>query len=86
MTTPFEDFAEANSVKLNSSVNEIRQFLQSPLWHDMKKYISGQNEADNRALVNAATIDEIRTLQGKLQVGLEMLNLPETLLSLIEEE
>lgn len=80
-----KEVEDTQDFKVLSSVNDIRQFMNSPLWADMKGYIEMQNKADHQRLVKAETMDDIRKLQGKLEVGEEMLNLPDFLITLLTD-
>lgn len=71
--------------RFRSSPSDLRQFKEGHVWYDMLKYIRMMNQADQRRLVNASELNDIRKLQGKMEVGLEMEQLPDLLIKIIEE-
>lgn len=81
-----KELEDEQGLQFHSSVNELRQFIESPVWTDLRNWIEMQNTADQQRLVKADTMDEIRKLQGKLEVGLEMLDLPSLLITLLSDE
>lgn len=70
----------------NSSSFQVKEFIEGFIWKDMKYLLEDMRDDIRNKLETENEIEEIYRFQGRADVVLLMLNLPETLLNNLEME
>ena len=81
------DIREPGSEEVISTFHEISDFMNSPVWADMRSFLDEKIEGMRDLLESPAyDIEDIRFTQGLISALRDMRELPELLISFKEEE
>jgi len=72
--------------RLKSTLRQVREFLVSPVWKDMKELMEGKLEVAINALISEKDIMIISRLQGGILEIKSLLGLPESMKEELQEE
>jgi hypothetical protein len=67
-------------------VHDLEHFINSTVWEDMQRELQIWREMAGRDYDTAATIEEVRLIQGRREAIEYILALPETMLNALKEE
>lgn len=74
------------SEDLKSTLREIKEFLISPIWRDIKELMEGKLEVTTNALINESEERNMFRLQGSISEIKLLLSLPESMKEELQEE
>lgn len=77
---------EPDSLSPHSSVNELKNFEESIIWGDMLRYIRANLTMVTTQLKQSSDLMEIKKLQGLVECGEDMENLPQILIEIKNQE
>lgn len=69
---------------LRSSTDELEDFKESRVWHDIKQFLEDRREIIHEKMKSVDSIEELRKLQGALEHIEDMLDLPDKFLNELE--
>lgn len=73
-------------VEVKSTIYDMKKFLESFVWKDIKEQMNAILEDVKNSLINCKDMDEILRFQGRAEALRDIQLLPEEILSALEED
>ncbi len=84
--TTEETKLDGPSLTLNSSMREIKDFLNHPTWRDIQEWVKLRLDDQKDAILYSSDLPVINRLQGEIGALQDVIDLPEFLIQAIETE